>query len=347
MAHEIETAFFGGQGAWHGLGTVIEEDVIEAARAIELAGLDWQVEVWPLVAYPPSEQDPDGVDVGVNVAEGFASVRTSDRKILGVVGPSWTPIQNREMFDLGESLVDSSEAKWHTAGSLRGGSRVWALMKLPKDVKIAGMEDEKIDPFVCLTMGHDGGMALRAIVTPVRVVCMNTLSLALSTADRMHVVRHTPNAEGRMQEARDVLGISFKYFDAIEELGNTLVGRKMTRTSMETFLTRLVPLAPTVSLDSQKAKNVETAREAIRSIAADADNLGNVRGTEWAALQAVIEYDDYGRRVRGDEQKQAETRFERAMFKPVLKNRALRILAPEFADKRATVEVEDVEELVA
>ena len=172
MPADFESGFFGnGERAWHGLGTVIPDDVVTADRALDLAGLDWDVVPQPL--YHGALTDPA---LHIPIASHVANVRTTDGRVLGVVGDQYRIVQNRDAFAFVDDLLDTGGAKFHTAGALSGGRIVWILARLPEGIMIAG---ENIDPFILFTHAHDGTRAITVAATPIRVVCRNTLNIAL------------------------------------------------------------------------------------------------------------------------------------------------------------------------
>ena len=204
MAHEIDTTtgraavFTVGTPAWHRLGVTVTE-AQTSAEAIKLAGLDWTVEQWPLFARQG--------DAERAATDRVANVRTDTNAVLGVVSPGYRPFQNREAFEFFDAVVQDKLAIFETAGSLRGGKHVWMLARLPQTLRAA--PDDEVRPYVLLTNAHDGSRALRMIPTTVRVVCQNTLHLALSGAGVAEglTVYHSESLPRRVAEARDKLRI--------------------------------------------------------------------------------------------------------------------------------------------
>ena len=357
MPDYFETGFFGGnQEAWHGAGTVIPEDVVVAEEAIKLAGLDWEVVQIPLYAHFPDVEingDVTGTFRGeqIPINELVANVRATDKRFLGAVGKGFMPVQNREAFAFMDDLLATGDAKYHTAGSLKNGKRIWMLARLNRDILIGGQESERIAPFIMLCNGHDGSMGLMVVVTPVRVVCWNTLSFALSSAKRMWYTRHTANIEDRMevaQNAAETLGLSYKFFDRLEAVGNKLVEAQYTTAQFEKMLKRLIPL-PKVNPDEggRKVASRKQAQAAILDIFRAEPNLENVRETKWAAIQAVTQYEDHIKRIRIPKDGSGgavERRFERAILNPHLKVRAMAYVAPEFVSSNLVRKIEMEEE---
>lgn len=347
MSHEVETAAYAREPAWHRLGNVFAKDAVKADEMKQLAGLDWLVEKIPLFGVYAN----GGPELEITVPSHMAVIRTDriEQGPLGVVGHQHQLLQNHELLEFCELLQDTDEATLVTAGSLRKGRVVWVTAKIAVTVQIAGMEDEKIEPFIMLTNAHDGSRSLTAVTTPVRTVCMNTLNLAISKAVRAWSVRHTPGMMWKLNDAREALGITFTYYQELEKAGNQLVRTKLTKRDWKAFLEKLVPYDPDMvqSIElgepSRAAKNVDVARATIDSLYRTSPNLDNIRGTKWAAVNAVAEYVDYFRPVRSifkddgvnlDERQMDERRFVRVTIDNTMKQRALRLLEPKLAHGR-------------
>ena len=163
MAHMIETMFSVREKPWHGLGTIVME-APASAEALKLAGLDWEV-----------VQEPVYTDNRELIKGYKANVRSSDRRVLGVVSDRYKVVQNTDAFSFTDELLGKG-VKYETAGSLQEGKKVWLLARLPKEYVIAG---ERISPYLVFSNTHDGSGSVKVAVTPVRVVCNNTLNLAL------------------------------------------------------------------------------------------------------------------------------------------------------------------------
>ena len=312
MSAALETGFFGnGERAWHGLGTVIPEDVVTAERALELAGLDWEVEKVPAFV--------DSFDVeGFDTAPFHAIRRRSDGQVFGPVGDYYREVQNVEGFAFIDEVLADGGAKFHTAGSLEGGKCVWMLARLPEEIFIAG---EQVMPFLFFTNRHDGKGAVKVACTPVRVVCANTLAMAVHGAKRTWSARHLSqwdNPEALAASARQTLGFAESYFEAFIKAGEKLATTKMTSKQFQALLDQLIPLPLDESgalRDDRTARNASEMQDAIKAIYLNAPNLENVRGTRWAAYNAVAEYGEWVRPVRATKVGNAdEQRFSRAML---------------------------------
>jgi phage/plasmid-like protein (TIGR03299 family) len=236
---------------------------------------------------------PHGIEAYSEVPDRFAVIRDSDLKVLGNVGTRYVPFQNEEAFTFMDNLVDSGEAKYETAGSLRGGKVIFISMKVPRDILIGG--EDAVELYLLLRTSHDGTKAISVYVTPIRVVCMNTLALATygTNVKQRWSVTHIGTAAQRLAEARDTLDLTFRYVDEFEREANQLLETQITDDTFERLLYRILP-------DRPKTPDV------VDSIFGIYRESSTVRypGTAWGALNAITEYTDWGRRTTS-----AEARF--------------------------------------
>lgn len=158
MSANVESMFSVREKPWHGLGTIVME-ALTSADALRLAGLDWMVVQEPVYT---------GHD---EIVKGYkANVRSSDRKVLGVVSDRYKVVQNTDAFGFTDELLGKG-VRYETAGSLQEGKKVWLLARLPKEYVVAG---ERISPYLVFSNTHDGSGSVKVAVTPVRVVCNNS-----------------------------------------------------------------------------------------------------------------------------------------------------------------------------
>jgi phage/plasmid-like protein (TIGR03299 family) len=311
--------YFRGEGLG-GFHNVDPDLMMTSAEMIQQTGLDWTVVQRPICYLTEKGTYKD-------VPGKVANVRSDNGHAMGVVGKGYTPMQNVDGFSFADELVQTGNGGWIGAREEKGGARVHALMRLSRDVRIGGLEDETILPLLGFRNGHDGGMGVVLHVAPFRAACMNGMMIPIKGAQRTWRYRHTSGIKARMHAAREALEISWTYYDELEELGNKLVAQKMGPKQFGTFLANLIPLDPLSEPDSRAAKNRDEALEAISVIWRSAENLTNVRGTKWAALQAVGEWNDWGKSVRGktDEAKMQQ-RMTRQLKPSPIKDRALALL---------------------
>lgn len=288
MAHEIETMAYFGQRPWHGLGTALDEvDLYDWQSASKKAGLDWTVELVPLVT----------ADTQAKV-DHRAVRRTSDSKVLGVVGPRYAPLQNKDAFAWFTPFLDAREAALHTAGSLKGGSRVWVLAKLNRDPLVIAEGDE-VEKFVLLSHGHDGSLAVRAGFTPIRVVCQNTLSMAHgSDASKLIRIKHTRDVLENLANVREVMDLANQEFEATAEQYRRLARKSVNQADLRRYVNRVLKIEDEQDI-STRSKNI--MEEIVRLAEAGRGNdLPSVRGTLWTAYNGVSEYLTYNRGRNGD-----------------------------------------------
>jgi phage/plasmid-like protein (TIGR03299 family) len=306
--------------------SVDPENAHDAASMIAAGGLDWTVEQHPLEAVIAREYQ----SMRVRVPRHVANVRSDTGAVLGVVGEGYEPLQNASAFAFCDGITDSGQAHWIGAGATHSGARVHALMRLDREIQIGNAEGEDVLPLLCFRNGHDGGLAVTVSVVPFRLACLNGMLLPIPAAERTWKARHTANVEAKLADARRTLGIAWRYYDELEELGGRLIRERIGEGEFERFLARLVPLPEPRSdaTDGGRAvRNAERVREAIRTAYRAAPDLEAIRGTRWGVLQAVTAYVDHVQPTRQTTSRtQEEARFARATEPQPLKDRALELL---------------------
>lgn len=236
MAANVESMFYVREVPWHGLGTRVEE-ALTSADALRIAGLDWLVEQKPIQV------------CGGNRIENFkANIRSTDGKVLGVVSDRYQIVQNVEAFDFTDELI-GGDVRYETAGSLQEGKKVWMLAKMPS-TKVVG---DDVEPYLCFSNTHDGSGAIRICMTPIRVVCNNTLNLAFSGASRQWSTRHTGDLKYKMQEARLCLELAEKYMDGLASYADRLANTTITDEQLDKLLAEMFPVDE--EKDGERKKN--------------------------------------------------------------------------------------------
>lgn len=302
--------------AWHGAGVVLPDDAVTIGRVMELV---------PELASDVVQREVMVVGSGRTIPNVLANVREFDDKVLGLVSERYNVLQNRDAFQFGADILDTGGASIKTAGTLHGGAQVWFLLKIDKDVYVGGQPDEKIETYLLISNSHDGKSSVKAAVVNVRVVCANTLALALSGARRVYSFRHVTGVEERVQQARDVLGVTFKYADTLAEVGGTLIDQQFPESSVDDFLATIFPVSKE---GSEKAvSHALNKRSAVKNIYRFAPNLSNIRGTKWGMLQAVAEWDTHMAPVRATQRNTREqSRFARAVDNAGVTQKAMNLL---------------------
>ena len=233
----------------------------------------------------------------------MANVRSDNNKVLGVVGRGYQPVQNTEAFEFVDGLVENGEIRYESAGTLKGGRIVWLLAKMPDQIEVT--ERDVSHQYILFTNGHDGSKAVRVMPTAVRVVCNNTLNLALNEMDRSRTLTmmHTGSIKVRLQEARQLLGLVCGQFVGYGEKIKAMASIPIDRTIFRNYVVNLFP-----DVDGQNNNGRKKARRAIIEASSDGPQmLDGIRGTAWAALNAVTQYVDHDLTViRGGKKSTAE-----------------------------------------
>lgn len=279
MVAAVETMFFVGQTPWHGLGQKLDKTPT-VAEAITAAGLDWEVGVKPLFT---ADSEP---------VPAKATYRKTDNKILGVVGPRYTPLQNRVAFDWFQPFIDAKECLLHTAGSLCEGQKVWVLAQLNRDNSEIVKGDE-VAKFILLSNSHDGTTAIRVGYTPIRVVCANTLAMAHSSAgSKLIRIRHTVSAKVSLEKIRDVMDNINAEFEATAEQYRFLCSKQFNRADVQKYVKIMLGIE-NVKPDDMKTRTKNTLAEVLRFIDSAHQRLPGVDGSWYAAYNGYNEYLNY------------------------------------------------------
>lgn len=242
MAANVETMFYVREVPWHGLGTCVQE-APTSADALRLAGLDWEV-----------KQRNIQVCGGAKIENFKANVRSTDGKVLGVVTDRYQIVQNADAFSFTDELI-GGDVRYETAGSLQEGKKIWLLAKMPTRQVIG----DDVEPYLCFSNTHDGSGSIRVCMTPIRVVCNNTLNLALNTAQRQWSTKHVGNIDQKMQEARMCLELADVYMNELSEYAEKLANKRITDDELNKILDEMFPIDEE---DSDRKKNsVQKAKD--------------------------------------------------------------------------------------
>jgi phage/plasmid-like protein (TIGR03299 family) len=293
------------QTPWHGLGVVLDHTPRSLDEALAAAGLTWSVAKQTL--HRTDGREVDGV---------HATVREDTDTVLGVVSDDYVVVQNSDCFAFLAALL-GSELVFETAGSLWGGRQIFITARLPDHVTVGG---DEVRPYVVLSAGHTGAGAIRAMTTPVRAVCNNTVRLALARARAVYRVRHVGDPTGRLHEARAVLDLTVHYYRQFAALGDELALAPMSERALAGVLAELYPAD--TALGGRALASRARARDTVRALFAGGETVGNAPGSKWSALNAIVEYHDHHGRPRS-----AEGAFVRKLEDPTgVKARALELV---------------------
>lgn len=301
MAHNIGRMFYCGERPWHGLGEKLDGPA-NLDDALTHGGLDWEVGTVPIrpEGEPNSEIRHRVAVVRMDRAPGAAG------RVIGVVHPGFRPLQNRQGAEMFDAIVGQGQAIYHTGGYLKQGEVVWLLAKLPEDIRVRG--DDVLESYLLFTNSHDGSVAIDIRLTTIRVVCQNTLSLALHKGAVGKVFRraHDGRYDLLKQEAKDFFDFSVEQGRQTEALFRRLAEAKCDDRRFEAFLTKLMPdpLRPaTASSNGQVSRAYETrleqARESrkevlgVHTIGIPARGIDAAEKTWWGALNSVTAWVDH------------------------------------------------------
>ena len=297
MPHELETftdgttAFASARlSAWHRLGTVTQ-NTMKAEEIMAAAKLgDWGVRTIRTVGIDLV----NGVEVQIPADDKRMTVRrnpvTGATEYLGIVGTDYTVVQNEQCAEMLDRLVDQAGgAHFETAGSLRRGKSVFVTMKLPDAMEIAGVD--RMDLYLIGTTSHDGTAALRVDASPIRVVCANTQRAAFAHAVGHYTFRHTSNVNSQIAQAREALGLMWKYMATFEQAAERMLNEALTMRQFEQVVGQVWPVKDNAS-DTTK-RNAKQRLGTLKYLIREADTQKAIEGSRWAGYQAITEYLDH------------------------------------------------------
>jgi phage/plasmid-like protein (TIGR03299 family) len=280
------------------------ERKVKAHEALTLAGADYVCGLKPVYIQAPSASGLEApVSIVKQVPRKFAVVRLDTDEPLSIVGATYNIFQNSQVADFGEAVLDTGEPDIETAGVLQGGLKVFFSFELPKTIKVEG-DDGDIQLYLVVMNGHDGNTPLTAVITPVRVVCYNTLRLAVTRAQSKFVIRHTINMEGRVAQAKTALRIAYEYGDALGRVASDLIQAPVSPVQGLRILDTVFPLPKDAT---EKQKDTRTALK-VQEVWSESPNLANIRHTGWGLVNAITEYQDWAYPYRNGKVATAEER---------------------------------------
>jgi phage/plasmid-like protein (TIGR03299 family) len=295
MAHNLEirngvASFASTQVAWHGLGQIVD-GAMTSQQAIKLAHLDYEVVKVPNYAYYNGEF--------LDTPSSFSTLRTDTGQILGDrIGKNYTIVQNSEAFEFFDTLTEAGVAMYETAGVLGIGEKIFITAKMPDTIRIAGTDD-LTEVYVLLTSSHDGSGSIIAAVTPIRVVCQNTLNMALGQTINKVAIRHSTLVKERLADAHKVLGISKIFVEEAQETFNYLSKKYVSDDAVKELIRTLFN---DQERDSTRIKNIE---DAVLECYFTGVGQKGIVGTAWGALNGVTFYLDHVKNYRNE-----ATKFE-------------------------------------
>ena len=296
--------------AWHRLGTVFQ-DVMSTDEILATAHMaNWNVRLVPAV-------QAHG-DLLLEIPEKFTVLRNNPVSdsvdALSVVGTKYTAVQNEQVFGFGQAILDNSpDAVWETAGSIREGRTIFGTLRMSGLAIMVGGQDV-VECYLVVTSSHDGSSGVAAIVTPIRVVCKNTLAMAMGSAKASFKARHTSSIDGRIEDAQEALGITYKFMEEFEATATVLADRKVDLGQLEQIVETIWAKAPKwddLGIDERRTglsrweNRLETIGGSYVGKGERGDTMSTITGTGWGALNAITEYTDWYGRVSGRDERAA------------------------------------------
>jgi len=270
MSANVENMFYTGEVPWHGIGIEVD-DALTSKDALIKAQLNWKV----------ISRD---VYVDSKRIDGYvANVRNSDGNVLGIVSDSYKIVQNEEAFAFTDALIDTGEVKYETAGSLNKGRQVWMLARLPETILV----NDKTIPYLVFSNCHDGKGSVRVAITPVRVVCQNTLNIALREAERGWSVKHMGNMEYKLEEAKRTLGLARHYMIELNKKAEYLASISVSDALVKEMLEELIAIPDDAGI--KKESNVISLRNKFME-KYNEQNVRKFRGTAWGVVNATSDF---------------------------------------------------------
>lgn len=282
MSANVESMLYTRTVPWHGLGTRVEE-APSSADALKLAGLDWKV-------LQSNVHTPEGAVI----PHYRLNYRDTDNQILGIVSDKYRVVQNSEAFEFTDALLNDTEVevKYETAGSLANGKRVWMLARLPKTTILG----DDVDPFLCFQNTHDGTGAIRVFMTPIRVVCQNTLNVAMSTAKRSWSTIHKGNIQYKLEEAKQCLSLASKYLCSLDEMAYKYAEAALYKEEIDHMLSELFPFDEKEDSERKRA-NIEKLKSEYQ-ICYMMPDIKQYRNTAWGAINAMSDMLTHNKPIR-------------------------------------------------
>lgn len=271
MSANVESMFYVRQVPWHGLGTMVQE-APTSEDALHIAELDWRV-----------EQTPVFTDAGIEIPGYKANRRDTDGSILGIVSDRYKIVQNTEAFEFTDAIVGETEdgvVKYETAGSLCGGKRIWLLAKMPTKKVL----DDDVEPYMFFSNSHDGTGAIKVGMTPVRIVCANTLAIALNTAKRQWSTKHVGDMQSKLEEAKLCLRMADSYMANLDVEADRLANAKLYREQIEEILDEMFPADDNTS--ERKKNNIVQFKNQFWT-AYNMPDIQKFEDSAWMAVNAM------------------------------------------------------------
>ena len=280
MPANVESMFYVRVAPWHGLGVCVEE-APNSEEALEKSGLNWNVIQSPIMT---GTYDP---------IPGYrANIRDTDNRVLGVVTDRYKVVQNHEAFAFTDNLLGEG-VRYETAGALQEGRKTWLLAKLPDKYIIEG---EQIEPYLVFSNDHSGNGSIKVAMTPIRVVCQNTLNISLNSAKRIWSTVHVGDLAHKMDEAHNTLLLAEKYMGKLGAEFSRLSKIRMSDQKVMEYIEMLLPMDDNPT-ETHK-RNINRIREDLKIRYFEAPDLRHVGKNAYRFVCAVSDYATHAKPLR-------------------------------------------------
>jgi phage/plasmid-like protein (TIGR03299 family) len=332
MAHNLETndgevAFaLRGAPAWHNLANRIfaqDENVTTQLMLDEAKLSNWNVRLSPVTDFIPESWNDSSNSQLVIRTNPF----NGGTDVLSTVGARYKVVQNEDLFSFADNILDGdSRCQWESAGSLKAGKVVFGSLTVPREMVLDPQgANDKTKLYLIVWTSHDGSVAVQAAITPVRVVCQNTLNLAMKQSKQSFKIRHTQTAEGKIQIARETLGLTLGYFDEFEKEAQALFNQSLTDVEFSKLVRKIYP-KPAEDSSKLALTKWENKVVLVDDLYHNSPTNANIKGTKWGAFNALTERLDYFRTTRG----KSDSKWASASgFDPIItaeKNKILQVV---------------------
>ena len=337
MAHNLETngnevAFaLRGAPAWHNLANRIfsQDENVSTQMMLDEAKLsNWNVRLSPVVEHIPADWNDNSNAQYVIRTNPF----NQETDVLSVVGSRYQVVQNEDLFAFADNILDGdSRCQWESGGSIKNGKVVFGSLTVPREMVLDPQgANDKTKLYLIVFTSHDGSVAVQAAITPVRVVCANTLNLALGSKKnkikQSFKIRHTQTAEGKIQIARETLGLTLGYFDVFEQQAQELFKQEITDKQFNDLVKTIYP-KPEESASKLAKTKWDNKVILLNDLYFNSPTNANIKGTKWGAFNALTERLDYFRPTRKNN---SESKWASASgFDPIItaeKNKILQVV---------------------
>jgi phage/plasmid-like protein (TIGR03299 family) len=264
------------------------------AKALKASGLDYDVEVWNTKAVDPMT----GRELASPKAAQIVRPTPDGLKVVGSTGRRFTPIQNRDAFSIAEPLVEMGATIEGLADFHHGAASLLVLgLNQPVSLTCPDGHIETLDLNLLVKNAHDGSSALTLALTAMRPECTNVLQAAIAGAERVWKIAHTPNAQERVELARTAVLEAVGYQERFQEVAQHMMDTEMVDAEFAKIVAGLWRVAP--GAEGKVADRKREIQAQVMDLFQTSPTMEHIRGTRWAGYNAITEYLDHYRPVKG------------------------------------------------